>query len=416
MVPAAFVQLDEMPLTPNGKVNRKALPKPSFESQLQRKQYLSPSNPIEKELVEIWQTALRQDSISVTDNFFDLGGHSLLAIKIFSQIEKRLGAVLPLATIFQTPTIQALAERLTNKAETKSLTERVLIPIQPEGDGEPIFFIHDGAGYIFQYEPLAKVVGKNRPVYGLIPPDWDGQKRPISSISTMADDYIKVIKAVQPSGPYHLSGFSIGGVLAYEIACKLKAMGDSMGTLALIEPTPWNEDYLIKRATHVHANGNGSTNGATKSQAQAPSTPENGRFRRHLTNLSKLAGSPKELMIYLGDSLYGRGFRIYEAISMPIYKSRIKKSKSAVPPNLRDYYYIHMVSLELLADYTPSTFDGELHLFMIDRGPLIDPAIGWNAHNSGETHVHVINTNEHSKLMRQPNVNRVAEILNAQIV
>ncbi|MFK7805864.1 MAG: thioesterase domain-containing protein, partial [Anaerolineae bacterium] len=252
-------------------------------------------------------------------------------------------------------------------------------------------------------------------------PNWDGRKQEVTPLENMVDEYFQVIKSVQPKGPYSLSGFSIGGVIAYEIAVKLQAAGDEIGILALIEPTPWNREYLIKQAKPILQNGSSSANGSeTYSNGLGtvdvpPVTAQPSRMRRHLGNLANLSRSPKQLFTYIGDSLYGRGFRIYESISMPLHMARIKNSKEIVPRNLRDYYYLHIVSLELLNGYKPSQYNGDLHLFMIDRGPLIAAAIGWDEQNAGETIVHTIDVNEHSKLMKEPHVFKVAEILKHQL-
>ncbi|MEM9776587.1 MAG: thioesterase domain-containing protein, partial [Chloroflexota bacterium] len=389
MIPASFTQLGQMPLNANGKVNRKALPAPSLKAtSISQTQFAPPSNEIEASLVGIWQDALGIDQISTLDNFFELGGHSLMAIKIFAQIEKKLHANLPLATIFQHPTILGLAGLLQKKQEDLTLVEKLVVPIHPEGNKTPFFFLHDGAGYIYQYEPIAAAIGQDRPVYGIIPENWNGEKREPRPLQVLVDQYIQVIQAVQPDGPYHLGGFSLGGILAYEVAAKLQAAGAKVSSLTMIEPTPWNSTYLIKGNRDLHG------------------------VERHIDNLKRLRQEkPIRIPYYFGASIYGRWYKLFESVQNPIRQARIDRSGDYVPRNLRDYYYLGYYSSRLIQGYKPAKFSGRMIYFMSNRGPLMDPVLGWDTLNDGENIVHVMKTNDHSRMIEEPHISKIGTIL-----
>ncbi len=389
MVPAEFVQLAQMPLTPNGKVNRNALVPPPPAQKGGNKAAANPTTQTEKTLLSIWKEVLKAGSMGVDDNFFELGGHSLLAIQLFSKIEKEFGAVLPLATIFQLPTVAALARKLDQEQETLSLQEQLLVPLRPDGDKEPIFLIHDGAGYVYQYERLVPHIAKNRPMYGIIPPDWDGRRKVMWNLEEMVEHYTAIIKSIQPSGPYHLSGFSLGGILAFEIACRLQQDGEKIGLLGLVEPTAWDASYRFK------------------------GDPNKSGMARHLDNLGRL--NFKQKMIYIRESMYGRGNNIYQAIVAPYFAAQLDKYPDRVPRHMRDGYYISNISLELLESYTPSKFDGDLQLFMMDRGPLVEGGLGWETHNNGETTLNILNTRNHSKLIEAPFIGQIGKLITEQI-
>ncbi|HYN80431.1 MAG TPA: AMP-binding protein, partial [Gemmatimonadaceae bacterium] len=165
MVPSAFVMLHELPLTPNGKVDRRALPVPDQERPELERAFLAPRDTLELQLTKMWEKVLGVEPIGVKDNFFDLGGHSLLAVRLFAQIEKSFGRNLPLATLFQAPTIEQLADILRQQGWTSRWSS--LVPIQPGGSKPPFYCMHAGGGQVFFYRDLAHRLGPDQPFYGL---------------------------------------------------------------------------------------------------------------------------------------------------------------------------------------------------------------------------------------------------------
>ena len=233
MVPSAFVFLDFMPLTPNGKVDRRALPIPDNTRQESSSTFVAPQDKLESHLSEIWSQVLGIKPIGVEDNFFDLGGNSLQAVALFAQIEKQFGKNLPLATLFQSATVAEIAQIIRSK-EWLSPWES-LVPIKPTGSKPPLFYIHGGGGNLLVYRDLALALGLDQPVYGLQPRGLDGKYVPFNRIEDMAAHYLAQIRRLQPNGPYFLAGLSSGGLVGWEIAQLLQAQGQEVALLALFD-------------------------------------------------------------------------------------------------------------------------------------------------------------------------------------
>ncbi len=250
MIPTSFIFLEKLPLTPNGKIDRKALPKPDQSIYGLENNYVAPQNETEEKLVEIWKKVLHVEKVGVNDNFFELGGHSLLAVYLFNQIELNFNKKLPLALLFEAPTIAKLYEHLT---DNKSTTEwSLLVPIQPNGSKPPLFLIHGAGGNILLYRSLSQHLGPDQPVYGLQARGLDGREEFDTEIESMALDYIKEIKSVQPQGPYFLGGYCMGGTVAYEMAQQLVSAGQEVALVALLEtynPQPLRKTNSFAKLT-----------------------------------------------------------------------------------------------------------------------------------------------------------------------
>jgi thioesterase domain-containing protein/acyl carrier protein len=233
MVPSYFEFLSEFPLTPNGKIDRKALPVPELTKNETAKGYIPPRDEIEIQLTALWEKTLNVKPISISDNFFELGGHSLLAAQLFALIEKRFSVNIPLAILFQAPTIESLAKIIKQK-DHKPLWSS-LVPIQTGGTKPPLFLVHGAEGNVLLYRELAQHLGSDQPVYGLQSRGLDGQYDMHTKFEEMAKDYIKEITSLQHEGPYHLAGYCLGGAIAFEIAQQLTASGRKVGLLGMLE-------------------------------------------------------------------------------------------------------------------------------------------------------------------------------------
>jgi len=230
MVPSAFVFPDALPLTPNGKIDRRALPAPDQLKQEPASTFVPPSDDLEIQLTKIWENVLGKKPISVKDNFFDVGGHSLLAVRVLAQIEKAFGKNLPLATLFQSPTIEQLANILRQKGW--SAPQQTLVIIQPGGSKPPLFFFHVlGEGLKF-CRPLTRHLDPEQPIYGLAAGIMDEVS--LNKIENLVAYYIKEMRIIQPEGPYLLAGIYCGGRIAYEVAQQLHAQGQKVALLALV--------------------------------------------------------------------------------------------------------------------------------------------------------------------------------------
>ncbi|HMD49602.1 MAG TPA: thioesterase domain-containing protein, partial [Bryobacteraceae bacterium] len=234
MVPSDIVVMEEFPLTPNGKVDRKALPAP--EPSAASGDHVAATNFVEAQLVAMWEEILAKKPISVRDNFFDLGGHSLLAVRLMRRIEQLFKRKLPLTTLFEAPTIEQFAALL--QQEQWKPSQASLVPIQPEGDRAPFFCIHGLGGTVLRFNALARHMGTDRPFYGVQAQGLEGDRAFHSSVEEMAAFYIKEIRAFRPEGPYNIGGYSLGGLIAFEMARQLQADGQEVGVLALLDTYP----------------------------------------------------------------------------------------------------------------------------------------------------------------------------------
>jgi amino acid adenylation domain-containing protein len=242
MVPSTFVFLDELPLTASGKVDRRALPEPAPVQT--GKELVSPRDALETQLVAIWEKVLRVQPIGVTDDFFELGGYSLLAMRIFSKIERMLGKRLPLATLFQAPTVEALAAAVREQGWKPSWSP--LVAIQPRGSRPPFFGVHGGYGEVMFYSRAARCLGEEQPFYGLQAEGLDGCTIRHKSVEAIANYYIEEIRRVQLHGPYFLGGYCIGGIIALEMAQQLRAAGEEVALLVLFDTN--NPERPVRRS------------------------------------------------------------------------------------------------------------------------------------------------------------------------
>ena len=227
MVPSAIVSLDEFPLTPNGKLNRAALPAPTITIGGR-----APANPTEELLARIFADALGLPEVGVEDNFFALGGHSLLIMRVVNQVRETLGVDLSIRALVDTPTVAQLARGL---GEAGSALD-VLLPIRAGGTKPPLFCVHPAAGIGWVYAGLLRHIDADRPVYVFQSPGLTGDSP--ATVEETADRYLAELRAVQPNGPYHLLGWSFGGVVAQAMATRLQRDGDKVDLLALLDAYP----------------------------------------------------------------------------------------------------------------------------------------------------------------------------------
>jgi thioesterase domain-containing protein/acyl carrier protein len=232
MLPSAFVWLDALPLTASGKLDRQALPAPGAAPA--SKTHAPPRDRVELQLSRIWQSILGLEEINIQDNFFELGGHSLLAVQLVTRVSKMFGRALPLASLFQEPTIEQMAKALRRQRDG-STPHLSLVPIQPQGSRPPLFLAHPAGGQALCYHDLARRLGPDQPVYAFQAPGLDGFEPPFTRIEALAERYCRELRDIQPAGPYQIAGWSFGGNLAYEMACQLEAYGNEVAFLGVID-------------------------------------------------------------------------------------------------------------------------------------------------------------------------------------
>jgi amino acid adenylation domain-containing protein len=364
MVPSAFVLLKTFPLTPGGKIDRQQLPPPEIERSEPDKQYIAPRTETERRLVEIWESMLNVRPIGIRDNFFELGGHSLLDARLVAEVERGMGVTLPLATIYHTRTIENMAEKVEHKKSARP--DSLLHPHRTQGTKPPIFS-QGGSSHLAEY------LGEDQPIYWLDHHGTSGLAVP-DTIEEMAANYVHEIRTVQPGGPYYLLGYCIGGVLMLEVARRLRAQGETIGLLCLIDPiTPRN--LIAPRAVGAanRAGGAGS------------------RVRRHVAWLKQL---PRRV----------RG-RYYWAkrSSKRVFCDLWIRSGRRLPVYWRDFYCDEKLTLAL-GRYAPEPYPGS---FVIFRQPNNGTQAGWR--RFAEEGVDFEDTwVDHNELLEEPYVQILA--------
>jgi amino acid adenylation domain-containing protein len=238
MIPAAFIALDEIPLTPNGKIDRRALPVPDRD--VAGAGYVAPRTPLEAAVAKLWRETLHLPRVGVTDRFFEVGGHSLLAVRIMAAIRDRYGVDLPLTRFFQNPTVAGMAASIESQTRgdtqpAESDTPFTLVPIQPNGSLPPLFCVATAGGVLFPYFNLAPLLGREQPLFGLQDPSLEGTRPPFESVEALAAHYVEVMRGQQPGGPYYLCGWSFGGSVAFEMGRQLREAGEAVALLVIID-------------------------------------------------------------------------------------------------------------------------------------------------------------------------------------
>jgi thioesterase domain-containing protein len=370
-----------LPRTPNGKLDRAALPAPPAAAEAdvgQAEGYAGPRDETEQILVREWEELLGCSPIGVHDNFFDLGGHSLLAIRMVYRLRARFGWHVPLAGFLRSATVAELAALLRVPAERPGW--RSLVEIQAGDGSAPVFFVHGLFGDLLSFAELVRALGPEHTIFGLRAHGLDGTGEPLETVEDMARAYVEEMRSVQPHGPYRLVGWSSGGSIAYEIACQLHAAGESVAMLAILD--------------HPPAGG-----------AVVPSAPwpvEFGRFAAHLWRnvpywldvLRATEGSGK--LRLLVDRLRSGARALARLSDRPASAQAIVREIEATHgleyvqewPEFRRR--VLQAQFEAMTAYRPRPYPGRLVLFRCRRQPLLsshDPLLGWGPYAQGGVEV-----------------------------
>ncbi|MDV8067784.1 amino acid adenylation domain-containing protein [Rhodococcus sp. IEGM 1366] len=233
MVPAAVVVVGELPVTPNGKIDRDALPTPDFEAQ--RAEYRPPREGTEAAVAAAFADALGISRVGADDNFFALGGNSLTATAVAARLHQPIETEVPVHWIFTESTPATLAHRIaTCTAETNDAVG-VMLPLRATGNREPLFCVHPAIGLAWCFSGLVQYVDSDRPIYGIQSPALTDSSVHFDSLDDLAARYVREIRSVQPHGPYHLLGYSVGGQIAHAMADRLRRDGADVATLAMMD-------------------------------------------------------------------------------------------------------------------------------------------------------------------------------------
>src|SRR5215471_4696290 len=331
MMPGAFVRMEAMPLTANGKVDRAALPAPHISDLQSDQDYVAPRNSVERKLVAIWEDVLGVKPIGIRTSFFDFGGNSLIAVRLFAKMQPVLGAELPISTLFRAPTIEKLAKELRPDAGDESYP--TLVPIKPGGSKAPFFCAHGGLGGTLYFGPLASHLDPDRPFFGIESEGLDGSTMRHATLEEMASYYISEIRRIQPHGPYFLGGYCLGGIIAFEMAQQLLRRGEQVALVVQLS-TPLRFNRLEKQ---------------TPQSMQA-------RIRRLLRRPVRVI---KDKLFCLQHSIRTRAWMI----TYPL----ILRLGWRIPRRLRVMYVVRMLS-RAEQNYVPKRYPETLTLFY-GRGP-----------------------------------------------
>jgi thioesterase domain-containing protein len=429
MIPGVFVQLDEMPLTPNGKVDRRALPAPDGSRPELEDAYVAPRTPVEEALAEVWADALQVTRVGVHDNFFELGGHSLLATVVITRMREILHVELPLRSFFEAPTISGLAtsiERMRVNATKKvagnsgttsrdgdttlsneqtsegpraqaAVREAVpdsahldaivagdssLVRMQPYGFKQPFFCVHPAGGNVFGFVALSRRLGTERRFYGLQARGLTAEGHSHTSVEDMAAFYLAALRVVQPTGPYFLGGWSMGGVVAYEMAQQLTGQGEAVALLALIDtraPNPNGRASELDEATLT----------ASFAQDLALSRDNPNFSWEHFLQLS--ADERLDYVLEQGEDerIPGHGGNLTD---------------------MRPFVDVFKANVRALGRYIPQPYVGRVTVLSageqaVEESP--DPTKGWGVLATEGVECHAVPGNHYS-MMREPHVRALA--------
>jgi amino acid adenylation domain-containing protein len=391
MVPSNIMALQELPLNANGKVDRRALPEPIAPPN--KKVSMPPRDQLEVQLAAIWEKVMKIQPIGVTDDFFELGGHSLMAMRIFSKIKTILGKNLPLATLFQMPTIERLAAAIRELGWKPTWSP--LVAIQPLGSRPPFFGVHGGDGGVMFYGELAWCLGEDQPFFGLQAEGLDGCAMRHTSIEAIADFYVQEVQRIQARGPYFLGGYCTGGVIAFEMAQQLRAAGEEVAFLVLFDAiNPARPPRLSSIRKRVRL---------ALDEAAGLSPSEKSRFLAHrvATKLKREAAQIQEA-----------GYNLLELL----YKTRKPRGEDTDGRLLPLKLPVAITLQRATTKYKPRAYPGRIVLFRPTASDGYEYADdrGWTEIAEGGLEIHDI-AGKHLTIFEQRHMPAVAEKLGACI-
>jgi aspartate racemase len=402
MIPRVFIYLDAFPLTPNGKLDRLALPDPAqvkTETASSMGTSDEPRDPIEKSIARIWMDLLKLDRVGIDDDYFTLGGNSILAVQMFARIERDLGIRLPYTSLFHATTIAQLARLVVNRKD-RDLKSLILFPIRESGNRPPFFGVHGLEGRVLFWRDMVGHLSADQPFYAIQAQGLDGLQPPLNRIPQMAELYVREIRNVQPKGPYFLGGYSLGGEVAFEMAHQLIRQGEKVNLLVLFDTR--NPNRSIRMATK---SGNESSTPVLES---APGIWE-GMIRKSKGHLLRLRGlSTREKINYLKSEMKMRMDRMQISISVLAYQTlQMRLPDKLLQDNVRESH------IDALTNYTPVRYPGRVTLFRASETMLKNPtdsALGWEPLSGGGLDVYLFDASH--ELMRPETAREVAVKLN----
>ncbi|MCP5008139.1 MAG: MicD protein [Planctomycetes bacterium] len=359
--------------------------------------FVPPRDLVEMKLARVWSEVLNVPEVGVFDDFFELGGHSLLAVRLMDAIHREFGADLTLSTLIEGPCVAQQADKVRNRIETEP-SSTPLVCIQGEGDKAPFFCVHPVGENVLCYVKLAHHLKDERPFYGLQSPGLSGRVAP-ESVEDMAASYIEAIRKVQAQGPYHLGGWSMGGVIAYEMVQQLQQAGEEVALLALIDSyTPATVKGLEDDFMREHNLG------------------ENDRDTLLLMNFSwELFGEEnQEIVAQLQEKSNNPEELFNQVVERAMSLDLISKGKES--DQIRKLFNIYITNILAMNKYTPKSYKGDcIRLFCSSNNETVkelnrDTTGGWGKLFNGSLLIRKI-PGDHYTIFHEPNVKFLAEAL-----
>lgn len=381
MVPNDFVALKEFPLTPNNKIDKKALPKPVLKT--------TSSNPFEygsaneKIISNIWSAVLGIENIGTEDDFFELGGHSLLAVKVMTAIEKQTGKRLPLSVLFENSSIEKLAKKIDGDKVEKW---NALVPIRTSGLKPPVFMIHGGGLNVLLYKSLSEYMDEDRPIYAFQALGLNKETPLKDTVEEIASVYIEEMMQVNPNGPYYLLGYSLGGIIAYEMAKQLKSMGKEVKFLAAVDTYAGNMRTL---------------------------DPPSGLSKKIIRQLNKIPFLIRSFNKYPADTIKYQIFILQKRIKNMFSSEIITEEEhfTAYEKTIYESYSrAHENYIMIPADIKIDLFKVEKRIYFLDD--LV--SLGWAPFAGKGLKIHVI-PGDHATFLKAPYDKEFAHLLQAAI-
>jgi thioesterase domain-containing protein len=387
LVPNAFVTLPELPRNTNGKVDRKALPSPDdaasdswiHSTAADAHDYVAPSDVIERQLADIWQTTLGIPLISVRANFFSLGVGSLAALRLITKMNRIYAMELGLASLISASTIEQIAELIRTRFAPN--TNSSVVPLQPHGTRPPLYIVHGVGGNIVNFYGLSMRVGKDQPVYGIQSQALVANQPALLHLKDMASHYIDDIRKVQPHGPYHLLGYSFGGTVVLEMAHQLRAAGEEVALLGMIDSKSKDYEEELAQMTTVQTKINRRVN---RFRGNTGTLPWNARLK------------------YISEKVSTRAIRF---ACMAAAAMHIKR----VPAFMRSAYDINYVAVQ---NYKLRPYDGRLVLFRASYQGHEEGEydLGWGSIFRQGVEIHDL-PGDHERIFLEPNIDQLADSL-----
>jgi len=361
----------------------KALPEPEASVAERPETFTPPRNFLELQLAQIWESLLKVSPVGVRDNFFELGGHSILALHLMARIQNQFERSIPLAVLLERPTIEQMAILL--RDHDKSKTTSPLVSIQPVGSKPPFFCVHPVGGNVLSYFALAQKLGTDQPFYGLQAVNPNGGQEPLTRIEEMASYYIEAIREVQSRGPYLLGGWSMGGVIALEMAQQLQQQHEKVSLVILMDSQLSEYDR----------------------EGEELADEDAGLIVRFFLDLFALSG--KELAVSFDE------LRQWKEEDLLNYFLEQATNDNILPPHmevseLHRLLRVFQANRRALRRYVPASYQGRVVLFRASEDsplPFDDPTLRWGR-VAKQLDIQAV-PGDHYQIVTEPHVRTLAE-------